>query len=203
MAALALGLSLLYLLTAFGLRTVQHYRRTGETGFRGVTGRPASLEWWGGILFVLALLLALLAPILQLVGSLAPVSVLDAVPLRIAGVVLTGAGIIGTLTAQHSMGISWRIGVDHDETTGLVTHGAFALARNPIFTAMITAGLGLTLLAPNPAALAGVALLFTAIEIQVRAVEEPYLLAAHGQSYRDYAARTGRFLPAFGRISVT
>ncbi|MEU8413805.1 isoprenylcysteine carboxylmethyltransferase family protein [Amycolatopsis japonica] len=188
------------MLTAFGLRTVQHYRRTGETGFRGVTGHPGSLEWWGGVLFVLALLLALLAPIVQLTGVLAPISALDAMPVRIVGGALAGTGIIGTLAAQHSMGTSWRIGVDHVETTGLVTHGAFALARNPIFTDMVAVGLGLTLLAPNPAALAGAALLFTAIEIQVRAVEEPYLLAAHGQSYRDYAAQTGRFLPTFGRI---
>ncbi|UUV28685.1 isoprenylcysteine carboxylmethyltransferase family protein [Amycolatopsis roodepoortensis] len=200
MAAIALGLSLLYLLAAFGLRTLQHYRSTGETGFRGVSGRPGSLEWWGGALFVVALLLGLLAPILQLIGVLAPIPVLDTLPPRIAGLVLAGAGIVGTLAAQHSMGTSWRIGVDRAEVTGLVTTGAFAFARNPIFTAMIATALGLALLAPNLVALAGVVCLITAIEIQVRAVEEPYLLISQGQEYRDYAARTGRFLPTLGRL---
>lgn len=200
MAAVALTLSLLYLLATFGLRTVQHYRRTGETGFRGVAGRPGSLEWWGGVLFVLALVLGLVAPILQLTAVLTPVPALDIVPLWAVGFVLAGAGIGATLAAQHGMGTSWRIGVDRGEITGLVTSGAFGVARNPIFTAMIAAGLGLALLAPNPAALVGVMCLLAAVEIQVRAVEEPYLLATHGQAYRDYAARTGRFLPRIGRI---
>jgi len=36
------------------------------------------------------------------------------------------------------------------------------------------------------------------IELQVRLVEEPYLTAKHGDSYRDYAARVGRFVPGVG-----
>jgi protein-S-isoprenylcysteine O-methyltransferase Ste14 len=36
-------------------------------------------------------------------------------------------------------GASWRIGVDPDERTTLVTSGPFAIARNPIFTAMAAA----------------------------------------------------------------
>jgi protein-S-isoprenylcysteine O-methyltransferase Ste14 len=39
----------------------------------------------------------------------------------------------------------------------------------------------------------------TAMEIQVRFVEEPYLERVHGDAYRRYAARTGRFLPGIGR----
>ncbi|WP_431908898.1 hypothetical protein [Amycolatopsis thermoflava] len=50
------------MLAAFGVRTLQHQRRTGRTGFHGIKGRPGSLEWWGGALFALALLLGLLGP---------------------------------------------------------------------------------------------------------------------------------------------
>jgi protein-S-isoprenylcysteine O-methyltransferase Ste14 len=42
--------------------------------------------------------------------------------------------------------------------------------------------------------------LFVAIELQVRAVEEPYLLQMHGDAYADYAVRVGRFVPAMGRL---
>ena len=42
--------------------------------------------------------------------------------------------------------------------------------------------------------------LVAAVELQVRAVEEPYLLHQHGSDYVDYAARTGRFVPGVGRI---
>jgi len=52
MAGIALGLYLIYLLTAFGLRSWLQYLRTGSAGFRGVSGRPGSVEWWGGALFV-------------------------------------------------------------------------------------------------------------------------------------------------------
>ena len=85
------------------------------------------------------------------------------------------AGLAGTLLAQAAMGASWRIGVDTTESTELVTAGPFALVRNPIFSAMIPAFLGLALLVPNAAALAGFAALVVAVEVQVHLVEEPYL----------------------------
>ncbi|MGH3902853.1 MAG: methyltransferase family protein [Pseudonocardiaceae bacterium] len=200
MAEVALGLYLFYLLTAFGLRTVLQYRRTGSTGFLGLGGRPGSAEWCGGVSFALALLLGLSAPVLQLLGGVAPLPMLDTPAGRGAGLVLAVAGIAGTLTAQQGMGTSWRIGVDREETTALVTGSMFALVRNPVFTAMLTAGLGLTLLAPNLVAATGLLALVAAIEIQVRAVEEPYLLRTHGTDYRGYASRTGRFLPSVGRL---
>jgi protein-S-isoprenylcysteine O-methyltransferase Ste14 len=198
MAAAALGLYLTYLLVALGLRGLLQYRRTGSTGFRGVTGRPGSLEWWGGALFVLALLLGLAGPLLQLLGGLTPLAFLDNAAVPIIGLVIAVTGVVATLVAQHAMGTSWRVGVDQRETTELVTDGAFAIVRNPIFTTMIAAGLGIALLAPNAVALAGLAALLAAIEIQVRAVEEPYLLRTHGPRYRDYTARVGRFLPGVG-----
>ena len=34
----------------------------------------------------------------------------------------------------------------------------------------------------------------------MRLIEEPYLTAVHGDAYRDYAGRVGRFLPGVGRI---
>jgi protein-S-isoprenylcysteine O-methyltransferase Ste14 len=46
------------------------------------------------------------------------------------------------------------------------------------------------------AALAGFAAPLVAVQLQVRAVEEPYLCAVHGKAYETYAAGTGRFLPA-------
>ena len=56
------------------------------------------------------------------------------------------------------------------------------------------------LLAPNLLAVVSFVALLIALEIQVRAVEEPYLLRTHGDAYRRYAAATGRFLPGIGRL---
>ena len=42
-------------------------------------------------------------------------------------------------------------------------------------------------------------LVFVGVQIQVRFVEEPYLLTLHGEKYQSYAASIGRFLPALGK----
>jgi protein-S-isoprenylcysteine O-methyltransferase Ste14 len=195
----ALALYALYVALAFGGRTLLQLRRTGSTGFKGLSGRPLSAEWTGGMLFIAALLLGLAAPLLGLAGALEPISVMDRAVWQALGFVLFFAGLAGTLWAQLSMGASWRIGVDEAERTELVTAGPFALVRNPIFSAMVLAFLGLALLVPNAAALAGFVALVVAIEVQVRLVEEPYLLRAHGARYADYASRVGRFVPGVGQ----
>jgi protein-S-isoprenylcysteine O-methyltransferase Ste14 len=200
MAALALVLYVAYLALAFGLRTLIQLRRTGSTGFHGLGGRPGSAEWVAGIGFTMALLLGAAAPVLALLGVLEPIEALDTTAAHIAGVVLAVAGIATTFYAQVAMGTSWRIGVDPAERTELVTAGPFGLVRNPIFAAMAPTALGLTLLVPSWVALAGLAGLIAALELQVRVVEEPFLLRAHGDSYAAYAARVGRFVPRLGRL---
>ncbi|AIG80398.1 Putative membrane protein [Amycolatopsis japonica] len=110
MAAVALLVYLTYLGLAFGMRSWQQYRCTGDVGFRGVSGRPGSLEWWGGALFAVAVVLGLVAPALQLASVVGPWAVLDAAGVHVLGLLLTLAGVVGTLAAQQSMGTSWRIG---------------------------------------------------------------------------------------------
>ena len=201
MAELALALYALYLMLAFGLRTWLQWRSTGSTGFHGVGGRPGSAEWLAGVGFVVALVLGASAPVLALLDLVEPLDALDRSGLHVAGVLLALVGIALTLYAQIAMGTSWRIGVDESERTELVTDGPFALVRNPIFSAMIPTALGLTLMVPSVVALIGFAALVVALELQVRVVEEPYLIRAQGASYEHYASRTGRFVPGLGRLS--
>lgn len=198
---LALGLYAVYMALAFGLRTWLQLRRTGQSGFKGIRGRPGSLEWTAGVLFVGALAVGVAAPVLDVADALEPVGALDSAGVRATGVAVFVVGLVATLHAQVAMGESWRIGVDEGERTALVTSGPFALVRNPIFAAMLPASLGLALLVPNVIALGGLAALWLALEIQVRLVEEPYLLRAHGNAYRQYSARVGRFVPGLGRAT--
>ncbi len=198
---IALGLYAVYMALAFGLRTWLQLRRTGESGFKGVSGRPGSLEWTAGVLFVVAIAVGVAAPVLDVVDALEPLDAFDSAGVRATGVAVFVVGLVATLYAQLAMGESWRIGVDPDEQTALVTAGPFAVVRNPIFAAMFPASLGLALLVPNVVALAGLGALWLALEIQVRLVEEPYLLRAHGDAYREYAARVGRFVPGLGRLA--
>ncbi|SEH73410.1 Protein-S-isoprenylcysteine O-methyltransferase Ste14 [Mycolicibacterium rutilum] len=194
---LALTLFVVFAALGFGWRSWQQRRRTGSTGFKGISGTPLSAEWLAGVGFIAAMATAVVAPTLQLAGLVRPL--VESSALLVAGVVIAVAGIAATLYAQVDMGESWRIGVDASETTTLVRRGVFGVVRNPIFTAMLVFGFGLMLITPNAVAVAGFLLLLATIEAQVRIVEEPYLLTTHGEDYRDYLATVGRFVPGVGR----
>ena len=202
MGGVALALYALYLGLAFGLRTIAHRRATGSSGFKGISGSPGSAEWTGGVLFAVALALGVLSALLDLAGVLDPIGVLDGQFGRSASFGLFWGGLFSTVAAQFAMGKSWRIGVDENDRTDLVTDGPFGVMRNPVFSAMIITGASLVLLVPNVVALVGFVALIVAIEIQVRLVEEPYLLRAHSPAYADYAARVGRFVPFLGRLKT-
>jgi protein-S-isoprenylcysteine O-methyltransferase Ste14 len=194
----ALALYLLWASLAFGWRTIDQRRRTGDSGLR-LHAEPNTAQWWAKIGFGIAILVGFAAP-LAAVAGLDNLAALDATWLHIAGIALTVIGMVLTVAAQYSMGESWRIGVDPHERTELVTDGTFRLVRNPIFTAMLITASGLAAIIPNLVSLFGLAALIAALEVQVRLVEEPYLLHAHGDRYRAYAQTAGRFAPGVGHI---
>jgi protein-S-isoprenylcysteine O-methyltransferase Ste14 len=200
LTATALLLYVLFTSLLFGLRSIVMRRRTGTSGWRGISGRPGSPEWLGGVLFALALLLGLAAPLLDLTGTVDTAQRLDRTALHVVGLLLIASGTALSLAAQLAMGDSWRIGVQADERTPLVTDGPFRIVRNPFFAAMLPAALGFALLVPSPVSLAALLTLAAALELQTRVVEEPYLLHAHGDAYARYAERVGRFVPRIGRL---
>lgn len=200
-ASVTLLLILGFYAVSFGLRTYQHLRRTGSTGFRGVSGRPGSAEWLGGVLFGVGVFLSVLAPLADMFGWVAAPWTPGPLFFKLSvGAALVG--IVATYVAQTSMGSSWRIGVQDGEHTALVVSGPFALARNPIFSCMLFTAGALGLMLPNALSFAAFLSLLAAIELQVRTVEEPYLLRTHGASYRRYAAQVGRFIPGIGRLKA-
>jgi protein-S-isoprenylcysteine O-methyltransferase Ste14 len=201
-AITALLLYLVGLAVIFGLRTWLQVRRTGSSGFHGISGEPGSLRWWTGVSFVAGLVIGLAALVLAVVNVVPRPSGFLADIAGVVGLVLALVGFAGVLAAQTGMGSSWRIGVKETERTELVTGGLFALVRNPIFTAMVVAQLGLTLMVPTWLSVAALVCLVAAVEMQVRLIEEPHLLATHGGSYARYAAVTGRFVPGVGRLTT-
>ena len=199
MAAAALVLYVVWAVLAFGWRTVVQLRRTGDSGLR-LHARRGSIQWWAKLGFLAALVAGVAAPIAALAG-LNDLAVLDAAALHVAGSVVAVLGVVLTVVAQLAMGVSWRIGVDPAERTELVTDGPFALVRNPIFSAMLVTAIGLAAMVPNLVAVLGLVALVAALELQVRAVEEPYLTTVHGDDYRSYLKRVGRFVPGLGRAT--
>ena len=199
-AVVALALLAVFGLLGFAWRAWLQRRRTGSTGFRGMNGRLGSAEWVAGLGFVIALVVAVVGPVLQLSGVITPVSVLHAEWIQVAGIALAGLGIVLTVWAQLDMGESWRVGVDASETTALVRTRVFGWVRNPIYTAMLVFDFGIALVTPNFVTIAGLVLAIAALELQVRRVEEPYLFGKHGPAYRSYTANVGRFIPGVGLI---
>ena len=185
-----------------GVRSWQQHRTAGTVGFNGFRGAKTPAARVAGVGFLLALLAGVLSPILAwlhvlplLWPGLPPAPRLTVA----AGAVLALAGLVLAFAAQGTMGTSWRIGVDTTERTDLITHGLFAAIRNPIFTALVIIQCGTALMAPTWLAVLGVGAVVLACQLQVRLVEEPYLLITHHTSYPKYAARAGRFVPLLGR----
>lgn len=195
--ALTLMLLAVFFAVNFGWRTVRQLKTTGSSGFRGMSGSIGSVEWLGGVLFVIALLLGFAAPIGAYLGIPAIAS-----STRWFGVLATlivVIGITGTTLAQLDMGKSWRIGVNKTERTDLILTGLFSVVRNSIFSFMILTSMGLTWLLPNWPSIAATVLLIVAIQFQVRFVEEPSLARVHGLRYEQYGRNVGRFIPNVGR----
>ena len=201
MATLAAWMLGGFAVLTFGVRVLVQLRTTGETGLIGLRGGAGVLDWLSGILFVGGMAMGVLSVTLVLQGSLSTIDAIDTTPLNVIGIVVAAAGGTAVFLAQLGMGASWRIGVSDDQNTDLVTTGWFSLVRNPIYSAMIVGWTGFALLVPTWLSISTVFVIAAGLELQVRAVEEPFLMRAHGDAYRAYGARVGRFLPGVGRFT--
>ncbi|WP_407563155.1 methyltransferase family protein [Streptomyces sp. 184] len=199
MAVTALVMFTLLIAMVMGVRVLIQVRRTGDTGVRGKTRTQSPLQRLGESLGAIGLLaLGVVSPVTALAG-LGPV--VDSTPVALVGVVLAGVGIVATFAAQLAMGNSWRVGVDPDERTALITSGPFRFVRNPVTTTALLTCAGLILMVPGVVGVVGFVALVTANQLVIRLVEEPYLRRIHGSDYLHYAARVGRLVPGLGRLS--
>jgi protein-S-isoprenylcysteine O-methyltransferase Ste14 len=201
MARLAAAMLVLFGVLTFFVRVAIQLRRTGRTGLIGLRKGASPPEWLSGILFIGGMSMSVVSLNLVLNDDLDPIGALDVDALHVVGIVLAAMGGLAVFAAQLGMGASWRIGVSDDQGTDLVTGGWFRLCRNPIYAAMIVGWSGFALMVPTWLSLAAVAVIAVGLEVQVRFVEEPYLLRTHRDAYRRYASGVGRFVPGVGRLS--
>lgn len=109
------------------------------------------------------------------------------------GLALLFISLVWTVIAQGHMKNSWRIGIDTDTKTELVTNGLFSISRNPIFFGMILSLVGLFLTTPNALTLIFLILGYVLIQIQIR-LEEEFLTKEHGQAYIGYKQKVRRLI---------
>ncbi len=115
--------------------------------------------------------------------------VLDHVGLLVGLVGLTLCGI-----AQRTMGASWRVGIDEEHRTELVTVGIYRVIRNPTYLGLFLVDAGLLLIWPTCGVSLFVLAFYLMLEVQVRC-EEQHMLRLHGDVYRDYLKRSWRYVP--------
>ncbi len=119
--------------------------------------------------------------------------VVDAVGVKMAGVVIVLAGLLIFALALRAFADSWRIGIDRDRPGALMTGGIFASTRNPIYVALdlIISG---TFLVLGRAVFLPLALALAALLHHYIRREETFLAGTYGDAYRDYCARVGRYV---------
>jgi protein-S-isoprenylcysteine O-methyltransferase Ste14 len=103
------------------------------------------------------------------------------------------AALLITLKAQSDMKNSWRIGIDTQRKTELVTTGLFQWSRNPIYLSMRMGVWALFLLMPNAITLALSSLAEVLMQVQVR-LEESHLQRLHGEVYESYRRQVRRWI---------
>jgi protein-S-isoprenylcysteine O-methyltransferase Ste14 len=109
------------------------------------------------------------------------------------GVLLCVAAVGLMLWSLTSFGASFRVGIDTEAPDELVTSGAFALTRNPIYVAFALLLAGEFFVFENWLFLAYIAAGFALFHRQVLR-EEAYLASHYGDAYETYRRRVPRYL---------
>jgi protein-S-isoprenylcysteine O-methyltransferase Ste14 len=151
-----------------------------------------------GFYFKLTIILMFLYVLLfacfpALYNNFLPIQQLDTLMIKYVGLVLLSFALIWTTIAQAHMKNSWRIGIDTETKTELITTGLFQISRNPIFFGMIISLAGLFLTTPNAMTAIFLILGYVLIQIQIR-LEEDFLTQQHGQTYLNYKQKVRRLI---------
>jgi protein-S-isoprenylcysteine O-methyltransferase Ste14 len=116
-------------------------------------------------------------------------------PLAWLGVLVLVPALLLFFHTHRRLGRFWSVTLEIRQNHGLVTDGIYRFVRHPMYSAYFLWALSQALLLPNwiagPAGLVGFGTLF-AFRV---GREERMMLAAFGDAYAEYAARTKRIIP--------
>ena len=112
---------------------------------------------------------------------------------RVAGALVISGGAALVVSALLCFR-SWRFSATVDKDHELATSGPFRMVRHPIYMGLNLLALGTALWVPTAIVWAGFVLMVIGSDLRAR-TEETLLNDAFGPSYREYCARTKRFIP--------
>jgi len=175
------------------------YRVWRLSGINSLTNSPSEgipqiVSYYFRFTFALTVIVAMLGVIpTENRGFLAPISLLENSIVDSVGWLILCLVFVLVVVAQVQMGKAWRISVDPEQTTKLVSNGLFQWSRNPIFVGMRGWYLGIFLVMPNALTLLLWVLGDLLIQLQVR-LEEAYLIETFSDEYHAYMTTVRRWL---------
>ena len=113
-------------------------------------------------------------------------------------VVFFAVGVILAVQGASTLGPAMTTSPIPRDDSPLATNGVYAIVRNPIYTGLMSGGIGLALIGSSFLHVLTWLALWGVLAAKAR-WEERMLVDEH-PAYSEYAARVGRFLPGIGRI---
>ena len=180
---------LLYFLFLFLFKAIAIRRQIGKSPF------IFSYMSWYFILMIIALTVyvTVFTFVPEYYPLFLPITILNHYIIQFIGLNLLVLSFFWIIIAQNQMRKSWRVGIDEQTKTDLITNGVFSFSRNPIYLGMIASLIGLFLTTPNVFTLVLLTLSCILIGVQIK-YEENYLTKMHGQSFLDYKKNVRRII---------
>jgi len=113
------------------------------------------------------------------------------------GIGLTWVGVAIAVWARYSIGVYWSARVTLKEGHQLIRSGPYAFVRHPIYTGMLLAAIGATLVVGEWRGIIAVVLLLAAHSRKAMR-EEALLIKEFGDEYALYRKHTGFLFPRLG-----
>ena len=188
--------TLVYLLQVFVIKSIIQYKRTGVNPF--VFGKSDSAhdyisKVYKAMIFGLWIAIALFSFFPDYYKYVLPFWFMEYEMLQHIGAALVLISLVWVIISQNQMAKSWRIGINYEEKTELVTNGVFKFSRNPVFLGILISYIGTFLIIPNAVTFTVLILTYVTLQFQIR-LEEEYLVGSHGTNYEDYKKRVRRWI---------
>ncbi len=148
----ALTYVFIYFVIIIGVRSFILYKNTGvnvlgKFGRKGRIGRNERGLTFASLIIPIVAFNYVFIP--QNYHLLLPFAFLELDWIKNTGIIVYAIGFLIAIIAQFQMQNDWRIGVDPEQNTNLVTRGLYQYSRNPIYVGIIISFIGFFLLLPS------------------------------------------------------
>lgn len=134
-----------------------------------------------------------IVPLVEVV-SIAMNSAFFSVSVRGIGAGIAVMGVIVFIISVITMQDSWRAGVSSTDKTEFVTRGIYQISRNPAFLGFDLVYIGMVFMFFNWLLLMVSVWAMVMFHLQIRFVEEVFLLETFGEVYLNYKNKVCRYL---------